>query len=70
MHPDRLASLGLRINVNRASEAELQALPGVGARLAHRIAESRPYAAPFELKRVRGIGPQKLSQLLPLVSTE
>jgi len=48
------------VDVNRASEEALQALPGVGPALARRIVEARtrtPFRSVEELVRVRGIGP-------------
>ena len=51
---------GARIDVNRATEAELVLLPGIGPSRAKRIAESREEEGPFrdaeDLTRVRGIG--------------
>ncbi len=55
-----------RIDVNRADEAVLQELPGVGPALARRIVETRqdrPFRSIDELVRVRGIGPATLSRL-------
>ncbi|MBI5482645.1 MAG: helix-hairpin-helix domain-containing protein [Deltaproteobacteria bacterium] len=69
---DRLPALALRtlrvpIDPNRADEAELRALPGIGPALAKRIVESRraqgPFATVEELRRVRGIGPRTLDRL-------
>jgi competence protein ComEA len=51
---------GSRININRASATELEALPGIGTVLAARIVQDReangPFATVEDLKRVRGIG--------------
>lgn len=55
------------INLNRASAAELQGLPGVGPVLAERIVADReaqgPYASVDDLDRVSGIGPAILANL-------
>jgi competence ComEA-like helix-hairpin-helix protein len=55
------------IDVNRANEAELQGLPGVGSVLAARIVEARerdgPFASLDDLRRVRGLGRSKLERL-------
>ena|SRR6185369_5660485 len=67
MHPDRLASLGIPIDLNRASQAELEGLPGVGPALARRIIEARPFAQVPDLERVSGIGPKKLAALVSRV---
>ncbi|HKV76372.1 MAG TPA: helix-hairpin-helix domain-containing protein [Gemmatimonadales bacterium] len=59
------------IDLNRASEAELERLPGVGPSLARRISEYRTrhggFAAVDSLVRVAGIGPATLARLRGLV---
>lgn len=61
-----------RVAVNRATEAELKALPGIGPSLAARIVRDRgengAFDVPEDLLRVPGIGPSTLEALLPLVS--
>ncbi len=58
---------GGALDLNRASAARLEALPGIGPVLAARIVEHRtrhgPFAAPAELIDVPGIGPRSLSRL-------
>ena len=61
---------GRPINVNTATMAELEALPGIGPVLARRIIEGRPYASVDDLDRVKGIGPKRLEEIRPLVTTE
>ena len=60
---------GEKIDLNRASLAELDALPGIGPVLAARIVEHRlrhgPFRAVEELRAVRGIGPRLLARLAP-----
>ncbi|WP_436836016.1 phospholipase D-like domain-containing protein [Laspinema palackyanum] len=49
-----------RINVNRATQQELEALPGIGPALASRIIATRqeqPFTSVEDLQRVSGIGP-------------
>lgn len=58
------------LDVNRASEPELAALPGVGPALASRIVAARPFAAVDELRRVRGMRRTTLERLRPLVTTD
>jgi competence ComEA-like helix-hairpin-helix protein len=59
------------LDLNTATAAELEALPGVGPALARRIVESRQREGRFrsvaELDRVPGIGPSMLSRLAPRV---
>jgi competence protein ComEA len=63
---------GAPINVNRASEAQLEALPGIGPTLAAAIVEERQRNGPFrsadDLTRVHGIGPGRLAQLRDFVA--
>lgn len=58
----------LIVNINTASEQELETLPGIGPALAPLIMAGRPYATVDELKRVRGIGPVRVKKLRPLVT--
>jgi len=64
--PGALAA-GARVSLNRASTAELEALPGIGPALAARIVAGRPYHATRDLDRVKGIGPKALIRLENLV---
>lgn len=61
-----------RLDLNRATVEQLQALPGIGAVLAQRIVERRRARGSFrtvdELREVKGIGVKKLKQLQPLVT--
>ena len=54
------------VNVNTASAAEFEALPGVGAKVAARIVEYRQKNGPFkkieELMNVQGIGEKSFLQ--------
>jgi competence protein ComEA len=60
------------IDLNLATEAELDALPGVGPATAAAIVAHRSAHGPFRsvdaLGEVRGIGPAKLEALRPLVT--
>ncbi len=66
-----LASLSLgafaAVDVNKASRAELEALPGVGTALSARVLAERE-KAPFKtwadlIQRVRGVGPASAAKL-------
>lgn len=61
---------GTGTDLNRATAAELERLPGIGPTLARRILERRataPYEAPTDLLDVSGIGPRSLTKLEGLV---
>jgi competence ComEA-like helix-hairpin-helix protein len=68
---ERAEAVDLRVNINTASAAELELLPGVGPQLAARIVEHRTehgaMNGPADLDKVRGIGPKSMEALLPLV---
>jgi competence protein ComEA len=71
----RAAAAPLRpasIDVDRASEAELLRLPGIGPALAGRIVAERAsgglFGGPDGLLRVRGIGPKTLEKIRPYLT--
>jgi comEA protein len=61
------------VNVNTASAAELERLPGVGPALAARIVEHREKNGAFQkvedLLLVRGIGEKSLERMRPFLAT-
>jgi len=60
------------LDLNRATLAELDALPGIGPVTARRILDHRARYGPFrdrrDLRAVKGIGPKLFERLEPLVS--
>lgn len=64
---------GGKININTATQAELELLPEIGPALAKRIMEARekaPFRAFSDLDKVRGIGPKTIEKLRPLIVFE
>jgi len=64
---DAAASKAAVINLNTATAAELEQLPGIGAKVAARIVEYRTKKGPFkkveELMNVQGIGEKSFLKL-------
>ncbi|MBC8276718.1 MAG: helix-hairpin-helix domain-containing protein [FCB group bacterium] len=64
----------LSLNINAASAAELQKLPGIGPVISARIVDYRrihgPFASPDSLLRVNGIGPSKLKKIINHIFVE
>ena len=60
----------LIVNVNNATQPELETIPGIGPILARQIIAGRPYRRVDELERVRGIGRYTLNSILPYVQAE
>ena len=62
---------GPRLDLNRATKAELRLLPGLGDTLAQRIVDHRAQHGAFaridDLGRVSGIGPKTLERLRPWI---
>ncbi|MCX7845154.1 MAG: helix-hairpin-helix domain-containing protein [Dictyoglomaceae bacterium] len=60
-----------KININFATEKELESLPGIGPSLAKRIIEYREQKGPFkdlkDLEKVKGIGEKKIEQIKDLI---
>ncbi len=66
------AQQGTTLNLNSATSAELEALPGIGKVTADRIIEYRQKSGGFkkveDLMNVRGVGEKSFLKLKPLVS--
>ena len=65
--PDKRSPAALHVSVNRANEAELTALPGIGPITAQRILEMRQQGGRFvalrDLLKVKGVSPKTLEKL-------
>jgi competence ComEA-like helix-hairpin-helix protein len=53
------------IDINTATEKELQTIPGIGPVMARRIIEARPFSSADDLKKVNGIGDKKYETIRP-----
>lgn len=65
------AQQGGRLDLNRATAAELETLPGIGPKRAQDIINYRriqPFVTVDDLTNIRGIGPKTLESLRPLVT--
>ena len=66
-NPNQRSPAALHISVNRANEAELTALPGIGPVTARRILQMRQQDGRFitsrDLLKVKGISPKTLEKL-------
>ena len=66
--PEELPAAAVaKLDLNRASSAQLRQLPGIDRVWARRIIASRPYRSVAELKKA-GLGPSAIAQLSPLVT--
>jgi len=56
-----------KVDLNHATAAELQTLPGIDAATAEAIIAARPFTGSHELLRVPGVTPTTLKQIFPLI---
>jgi competence protein ComEA len=70
--PKASASVATPVNLNTATAAQLEKLPGIGARTAQLIVEHRQKNGNFkkveELMNIKGIGEKSFLKLKPLVT--
>ncbi len=57
-----------RIDINTASRAQLETLPGIGPATAQRIIEGRPYYNSKGLLNIKGIDAQRLKEIEPYIT--
>lgn len=66
-------STGGQVNLNKATQSELESLPGVGPVTAQAIIawrdENGSFSSVAELQEISGIGPKTFQKLQPLVTT-
>lgn len=68
------ASSSPQININQATQSELETLPGIGPSKARAILDYRAIIGSFqtieEIKQVKGIGEKTFEKLKPLIAVE
>lgn len=67
--PIKLAP-GEKININTASKEQLDALPGVGPTKAQAIIDGRPYNAPEDIMKVKGIKEGTFNKIKDLITVK
>lgn len=66
--PEKTLPSGEKIDINTASAAELESLPGVGAATARKIMENRPYSSVADLSRA-GVPDSTIDRIRGMVRT-
>jgi hypothetical protein len=61
------APTGAKVDLNAATQAELEKLPGVGAATAKKIIAGRPYSSASDLSKA-GVSKKTIDKITPLVS--
>jgi len=65
--PSKASSI---VDLNHATQAQLEAVPGIGPGLAPRIIAARPYRSVDDLVRVSGIGEKTLERMRRFLTTD
>jgi hypothetical protein len=67
---ETFGKLSLRVNINLASQEELETLPGIGPVRGRSIIDHRPYKSADELLGRKAIGKRVLEDIRPYVKTD
>lgn len=57
----------LVVNINTASQEELETIPGIGPTRAAQLVAGRPYGSVDELAKIAGISPAQVATMRPFV---
>lgn len=60
----------LRVNINAATQQELESVPGIGPTRAAQIIAGRPWASVDELAKLNGVSPQQVEDLKPFLKVD
>ena len=60
----------LVVNINTASQEDLESVPGIGPTRAAQIIAGRPYERVEDLERLNGIGPSQVQDMKQFMTTE
>lgn len=70
--PERSSEIGILVNINLASQSQLEELPGIGEVIARRIIAYRETNGPFfkieDIMKVEGVGEAKFEALKDLIT--